>query len=98
VIEFPRLQRFVLGERFENAALDLLDLLVEAQFRRDKQELLRRANLALVRLRHLLRLAHGLHLFGVRRCEFCLGAIRRGGRGHGRARQIASGPRVAVVG
>lgn len=80
VNEFPRSQRFVLGERIENAALDLLDLLVEAQYRRDKLELLRRANLTLVRLRHLLRLANDLHLLGARRFEFVSERIEELGR------------------
>jgi hypothetical protein len=35
VNEFPRAQRFVLGERIESTALDLLDVLVEAQYRSD---------------------------------------------------------------
>ena len=80
VNEFPRAQRFVLGERIENAALDLLDVLVEAQYRRDKVELLGRANLTLVRLRHLLRLANDLHLLGARRFEFVSEKIEELGR------------------
>jgi hypothetical protein len=80
VNEFPRAQRFVLGERIENAALDLLDVLVEAQYRRDKVELLGRANLTLVRLRHLLRLANDLHLLGERRFEFVSEKLEELGR------------------
>lgn len=78
--EFPRSQRFVLGERVETTALDLLDLLVEAQYRRDKLELLNRANLALLRLRHLLRLANDLHFLGVRRYEFVSERVEEIGR------------------
>jgi hypothetical protein len=78
--EFPRSQRFVLGERIENTALDLLDILVEAQFRSDKLALLARANLTLARLRHLLRLANDLHLLGARRFEFVSERIEEIGR------------------
>jgi hypothetical protein len=80
VNEFPRAQRFVLGERIETTALDLLDVLVEAQYRRDKLELLSRANLTLVRPRHLLRLANDLHLLGARRFEFVSERIEELGR------------------
>jgi len=80
VNEFPRAQRFVLGDRIETTALDLLDLLVEAQYRKDKLDLLWRANLTLVRLRHLLRLANDLHLLGGRRHEFVSERIEELGR------------------
>jgi hypothetical protein len=80
VNEFPRAQRFVLGERIESTALDLLDVLVEAQYRRDTVELLGRANLTLVRLRHLLRLANDLHLLGARRFEFVSERVEELGR------------------
>jgi hypothetical protein len=34
--EFPRDQRFLLGDRIETAALDVLCLLIEANYRREK--------------------------------------------------------------
>ncbi|MDI6807891.1 MAG: diversity-generating retroelement protein Avd [Candidatus Eisenbacteria bacterium] len=80
VNEFPPSQRFALGQRMDNTALDLLDLLVEAQFERDKQDLLRRANLTLVRLRHLVRLANDLHVLGARRYEFASEHLEELGR------------------
>jgi hypothetical protein len=58
--KFPRGQRFLLGDRIENAALDTLDLLIQATYSRDRQALLHRANLGLERLRVLSRLAHDL--------------------------------------
>ena len=54
----------------ENAALDLLDVLVQAQYRRDKMEALGRANAILTKLRYLLRLSGDLHLLGARRNEY----------------------------
>jgi hypothetical protein len=95
---FPRTQRFVLGDRIETAALDLLDLLVEAQFSREKRHLLHRANLVLVRLRHLVRLANDLHLLGARRYEHFSERVEEIGRMIGgwsrqqRARSAASAP------
>ena len=45
VSKFPRDYRFVLGDRIMNGALDVLELLVEASYERDKRELERlRAN------------------------------------------------------
>ena len=80
VNEFPRAQRFVLGDRILNAALDLLDQLTEAQFSRDRLGLLHRANFTLARLRHLLRLANDLHLLGERRYEFVSERLEEVGR------------------
>ena len=41
VENFPKSQRFVLGQRLAEQAMDLLDLLVEASYARDKFEVLR---------------------------------------------------------
>jgi hypothetical protein len=80
VNEFPRTQRFVLGARIEATALDLLDALVEAQYRRDKAAVLDRANALLMKLRYLLRLANDLHLLGTRRHEHVSERIEELGR------------------
>jgi len=58
VNHFPRSQRFILGDRIENSALDIQRLLVQAVFSRQKKDILRQANLELEQLRWLLRLAH----------------------------------------
>lgn len=58
---FPRSHRFVLGERIERRLYDLLETLLEAKYTRDRQPLLRRANLTLEVLRFQMRLAHDLH-------------------------------------
>jgi hypothetical protein len=59
--KFPRQRRFTLGERLERTLLDVLELLLEAAYSRDKQPALQRANLRLEVARHLWRLAHELH-------------------------------------
>jgi hypothetical protein len=41
---FPRSHKFTLGDRITNVGLDILMLLVEANYTRDKLELLRQAN------------------------------------------------------
>jgi hypothetical protein len=65
--KFPRLRRFTLGERLESALLQVLELLVEAAYTRNKQPALQRANLRLEVVRHLWRLAHELEAVSTRR-------------------------------
>jgi len=42
---FPRSFKFTLGDRLENCALDVVQLLVDARWRRDRAELLDRTRL-----------------------------------------------------
>ena len=58
---FSRLHRFTLGDRMEERALEVLELLVEASYTRQKLDLLHRANLRLEQLRYLIRLAKDMH-------------------------------------
>ena len=54
---FPRCHRFVLGERIERNLYDLLETLIRARYRRQRQPLLEQANLTLEVLRFQMRLA-----------------------------------------
>jgi len=60
--KFPRNQRYTLGERVENKLFCLLELLIEAQYSKDKVNLLKQANLGIEQLRYLFRLCHDLRL------------------------------------
>jgi hypothetical protein len=62
VEKFPKSYRFSVGQRLIDTGLDLLLLLVEAAYRRDKREALRTAGIRTNALRYLLRLAHDLKL------------------------------------
>ncbi len=42
-----RLRRFTLGERIESGLLDVLELLIEAAYRRNRHDALRQANFRL---------------------------------------------------
>jgi len=77
---FPRARRFTVGERLEAGLLEVLELLVEAAWSRDKQKVLRRANLRLETVRHLWRLAHELQDLSTRRYEHGAGLIDDLGR------------------
>jgi hypothetical protein len=67
--EFPRARRFTLGERIETGLLEVLELLVEAAYTRNKDTPLRRSNLKLEVVRHLWRLAHELKVTATRQYE-----------------------------
>ena len=56
--KFPRRVRPTLTNRVENAALDVLEGLIEARYAHDRVAALARASLALDKLRVLLRISH----------------------------------------
>jgi hypothetical protein len=58
--KFHRSHRFVLGERLERRLYELLETLLQARYTRDRQSLLRQANLSLEVLRFQMRLAKDL--------------------------------------
>ena len=57
---FPRNHRFVLGERIENNVYELLEILIQAKYAKQRQTLLEKANLNLEILRFHMRLAKDL--------------------------------------
>ena len=77
---FPRRQKFLLGDRIQNAALDVLESLVEATYTRRREPLLARANLGIEKLRFLFRLATDLGYLDPRRYEHAARALDETGR------------------
>src|SRR3989339_1779556 len=69
VSKFPKNQRYNLGERIENLALDVFEGIVEALYRKEKTQTLQRANLSLEKIRILLRLSKDLELINLHRYE-----------------------------
>jgi hypothetical protein len=69
VNKFPKAQRFVLGQRIENATLDLLHWMIIANSERDKSISLERASVGLDELRILIRLAKDLHFINIKQYE-----------------------------
>ena len=57
VEKFPRTQKFLLGDRIQTTALDVLECLIEATYTRDRKGQLARANLGIEKLRFFFRLA-----------------------------------------
>ena len=52
ISKFPRHFRYTFGERLENLLLNILDVLIEAKYTKERRALLQKANLQLEILRH----------------------------------------------
>lgn len=57
VSRFPKSYKFTLGDRIQGHLLEILELLIEARYTKDRLDPLRRANLALEKTRYLMRMA-----------------------------------------
>jgi hypothetical protein len=77
---FPRNHRFVLGERLERNLHDLLELLIQARYSRERKPLLDQANLKLEVLRFQTRLARDLCCWKTNSYVFAAKAIDEVGR------------------
>lgn len=77
---FPRSQKFLLGDRIQGSALDVLGSLVEATYTRQRGPHLSRANVGIEKLRFLLRLAHELRYLDLRRYEHAARCLDDTGR------------------
>ena len=94
VEKFPRRQKFLLGDRLQATALDVLEQLVEATYTRERRRHLQAANLGLEKLRLLCRLAKDLGHLDPRRYEHAARAIDETGRlvgGWRKAHEAAQG-------
>ena len=78
--KFPREQKFLLGDRIENGLLDILELLVDANYSRKKIDQLRQANLRLEMLRFLFRISFELKYLNQRRYEHAASRLDEIGR------------------
>ncbi len=80
VERFPRKQKFLLGERIQATALDVLERLIEATYTKRRRGHLADANLGLEKLRFLFRLARDLRILDYRRYEYAARSIDETGR------------------
>ena len=78
---WPKSSRFTFGQRVQNHALDVVELLVVARFQpKRRRRSLERANLLLERMRHLFRLARGAQIMGPRGFESAMIGLEETGR------------------
>ena len=78
--KFPRSQKFLLGDRIETLALDILEYLVDATYTKDRKLCLRKANLRIEKLRFLIRLSHDFKYIDHRRYEHAARQLDETGR------------------
>ena len=78
--KFPRDQKFLLGDRLQTSLMDVLGLLIEANYTRDRGHLLRRANIELEKFRFWVRLASDMRFLGSRRYHFLAERVDEIGR------------------
>lgn len=67
--QFPRNQRFSLGERLQGHLLDVLESLLKASWQTNKKQSLADANISLEMARHLWRLCHDVQIISTKRYE-----------------------------
>ena len=67
ISDLPRSQRYLLGDRLELAAFDVLEILLEACYSQSKLPLLKTANVKLEKIRYYIRLSKDLKLISMQR-------------------------------
>ncbi|MSO77758.1 MAG: diversity-generating retroelement protein Avd [Alphaproteobacteria bacterium] len=80
VEKFPRSQKFLLGDRIQATALDVLERLIDATYTRARDRLLGDANLGIEKLRFLIRFAMDLRCLDPRRYEHAARSLDEVGR------------------
>ena len=67
--KFPRRQKFLLADRIQTILFDILELIIEAVYTKDKGPALKKANLDIEKTRHLIRLARDLTFISIKQYE-----------------------------
>lgn len=80
VEKFPRDFKFTVGDRITNNLLDCLEIIIEAVYSRDRQQLLRKFNLRLEQLRYLIRLSKDLKCLSVKKYAYISNEINELGK------------------
>jgi hypothetical protein len=76
--KLPKGQKYLLGDRIETALLDIMNLLLQAAYSKDKTMFLKEANLRIEILRYLIRLVKDLKYLSITKYEYvsrCLNEI-----------------------
>lgn len=80
VEKFPRSQKFLLGDRIQSTALDVVERLIEATYTRARRPALQAANLGIEKLRVLFRMATEMRYLDERRYEHAARSLDEVGR------------------
>jgi len=68
--KFPKDQRFLLADRIERILLDILEMLIEAVYSKEKRRLLIRVNLKLDCLRFMMRISKDMKYVSLKGYDF----------------------------
>ena len=81
----PKDQKFILGDRIQNAVADNLESYITAYYSnsQEKRPILKQANIKLEILRHYIRLCHDLEFINIRKYEFISQKINEIGKMNG---------------
>jgi four helix bundle protein len=80
VNKFPKTQKFVLGQRIENSAVEVLEGIITANSVRDKSAALEKTSVELEKLRVFMRLAKDLRFMSFEQYEHASALINETGR------------------
>ncbi len=79
IANFPKDQRFLLADRIEKLLLDILELLIEAVYSKEKKAILAKVNLKLDCLRFMMRITKDMKYVNLKSYDFfCQSAIEVG--------------------
>jgi 23S rRNA-intervening sequence protein len=78
--KFPRSQKFLLGDRIQTTALDVLEELIEATYSKARERSLGEANLGIEKLRFMFRVCVELRFLNFRRYEHAARSLDEIGR------------------
>jgi hypothetical protein len=77
--KFPKKSRFTITNRIENMALDIVELLIEAKYKKEKKFILKKVNLQLEKIRILLRISCEEKLISTKSYNFAVKSINEVG-------------------
>ncbi len=83
--KFPSKYKFFLAGKIENRLLDILELLIEAYYKRRnaKRDILIQVNIEIEKTRHLIRLCYSLEIFHFKRYNLITSKLDEIGRMNG---------------
>jgi hypothetical protein len=80
IANFPKDQRFLMADRIECILLDILEMLIEAVYSKNKREILIKVNLKLDLLRFMMRIAKDMKYVNIKAYDFFCQSVLEVGR------------------
>ena len=80
IANFPKDQRFLLADRIERILLDILEMLIEAVYSKNKREILIKINLKLDVLRFMMRIAKDMKYVNLKTYDYFCQSVLEVGR------------------